>query len=221
MAANLITLGRVLLAVLVIYLFQTNFYGALSAVFLTGLVIYLDSLDGIIARKLKMTSEFGALFDIAGDRIVEHVYWIYFSVIGLVSIWVPIIYISRSFLVDMLRTIAFTKSGQTPFGENSMMRSRLTYWLTASRPSRGIYGAGKVIAFLCLGIIIVLNKADYSIIRLLPENFMYYFSFSTQVLVWIVVLLNLIRGLPVLWDGREYLFANNLPRKLENAGRKK
>ena len=137
MAANIITLGRILLSFVAILLFQGGFEWRITAVILTIFVIYLDSLDGIVARKLGVASDFGALFDITGDRIVEHVYWIFFTAMGMVSFWVPIIYVSRSFLVDTVRTVAFTKEGKTPFGEKSMMRSRITYLLSASRVSRG------------------------------------------------------------------------------------
>lgn len=214
MAANIITLGRILLSFVAILLFQGGFEWRIAAVLLTIFVIYLDSLDGVVARKLGVASEVGALFDITGDRIVEHVYWIFFTAMGLVSLWVPIIYISRSFLVDTLRAVAFSKEGKTPFGEKSMMRSRITYLLSASRISRAIYGAGKVIVFVLLGIILVLEKAGTNVLGMLPVAFMGYLELITEILVWIVVAMNLIRGLPVLWDGRYYLFDKHYPREL-------
>lgn len=100
MAANIITLGRIILVFVVIILFQLGFYPRLLAVVLTALVIYLDSLDGYVARKLGVASEFGALFDITGDRIVEHIYLIFYSAMGILTFWVPIIFITRSFLVE-------------------------------------------------------------------------------------------------------------------------
>lgn len=217
MAANIITLGRILLSFLAIVLFYGDFGWRIAAVLLTIFVIYLDSLDGIVARKLGLASDFGALFDITGDRIVEHVYWIFFTAVGLVSLWVPIIYVSRGFLVDSLRTVAFSKEGKTPFGEKSMMRSRLTYYLTASRISRAIYGAGKVTVFVLLGIILVFEKASPAIIHWFPPGFFGYLWLTTQILVWIVVAMNLVRGIPVLWDGRYYLFDKKFPRELKDA----
>jgi len=214
MAANIITLGRIVLTFFVIILFLGGFYFRITAVLLTVLVIYLDSLDGIVARKLGLASEFGALFDITGDRIVEHIYWIFFTSVGIVSFWVPIIFVCRSFLVDTLRSVAFAKEGKTPFGEKSMMRSSFTHFLTASRFSRAVYGAGKVLAFLLLGAILALNKKP----DLLSQNAFDQFKLFTQSIVWIVVAMNLIRGLPVLWDGRAYLFDKKFPRLLKDAG---
>jgi CDP-diacylglycerol--glycerol-3-phosphate 3-phosphatidyltransferase len=218
MAANVITLARVILVFMVIVMFQMDFYWRVVALILTIIVIYLDSLDGVVARKLGVASEFGALFDITGDRIVEHIYWIFYTAAGLVSMWVPIIFISRSFLVDTLRGVAFAKEGKTPFGEKSMMRSPITRFLTASRFSRAVYGAGKLVAFILLGLILVFQVSPGFILEWLPKNFINNLILGTKILVWVVVVMNLIRGLPVLWDGRVYLFEKTLPRELKDAG---
>lgn len=206
MAANLITLLRILMAFGVILMFQGGFVLSVAAVFTTALVIYLDSLDGIIARKLGIESDFGALFDISGDRIVEHVYWIFFAVMGLVSIWVPVIFLSRSFLVDAIRSVAYAREGKTPFGRKTMMRGRLTHFLAASRFSRGVYGGGKLTAFLLLGCCLTLARAPADIIQWLPANLPAMVELLTAVVVWTVVAMNLIRGIPVLIDGRRYLY---------------
>ena len=36
---------------------------------LTAIVIWADGLDGYFARKLKQATKFGAMLDIAGDRV--------------------------------------------------------------------------------------------------------------------------------------------------------
>jgi len=198
-------------------MFQLGFYWGLAALLLTILVFYMDSLDGYVARKLGVASEFGALFDITGDRIVEHVYWIFFTAMGMVSIWVPIIFISRSFLVDTVRNVAFSKEGKTPFGEKSMMRSDFTLFLTSSRFMRGFYGIIKVVVFLLLGSILVLQAGEASMTAWASEAFINDLNVFTQFIVWLTVALNLIRGLPVLWDGQYYLFAKEFPRELKDA----
>jgi CDP-diacylglycerol---glycerol-3-phosphate 3-phosphatidyltransferase len=215
MYPNLITLGRIILALVVIVLFKLGFWWRVAAVLLTILVIYLDSLDGYVARKLKQASDVGALFDITGDRIVEHIYLIYYCAVGLVSVWVPVVFVTRSFLVDTLRTVAFSREGKTPFGRNTMMKSRATRFLTASRISRAVYGVSKVLAFVLLGTIHALAAAPEKGIHWLSSGRVHELSAFTQTLVWIMVGLNLVRGLPVLWDGKYYLFDKYLPRELK------
>lgn len=216
MAANIITLGRIILVFIVIILFQLGFYPRLVAVVLTALVIYLDSLDGYVARKLGVASEFGALFDITGDRIVEHIYLIFYSAMGILTFWVPILFITRSFLVDTLRSVAFTKEGKTPFGSTTMMKSRLTRFLTASRFSRAIYGTSKVIAFILLGCLLAFHAASTPSLSWVITSFFSRLALITNVVVWIMVAFNLIRGIPVLIDGRSYLLDKYFPRSLKS-----
>jgi len=192
-------------------------YFRVAALLITILVFYMDSLDGYIARKLGVASDFGALFDITGDRIVEHVYWIFFTAMGMVSIWVPIIFISRSFLVDMVRSFAFIKEGKTPFGEKSMMRSPFTLFLTSGRFMRSLYGFMKVFTFVLLGFILIYKNSGF-LNRSLPQGFLDNFIVFVTICVWMTTALCLIRGLPVLWDGRYYLLDKYFPREIKDAG---
>jgi len=216
MAANIITLGRILMVFIVLLLFQAAFFLRLAAVFITVVIIYLDSLDGYVARKLGVASDFGALFDITGDRIVEHLYLIFYTAMGLVSFWVPAIFITRSFLVDTLRSVAFSREGKTPFGAKTMMRSHISQFLTASRFSRAIYGGSKAVAFVLLGLILALTKGYQEGITWINESWLNDLVLITSIIVWTMVVFNLIRGVPVLVDGRFYLFEKYLPRELKS-----
>ena len=80
--------------------------------------------------------------------------------------------------------------------------------------SRALYGAGKVTAFVALGLVLVFNKANPVLLAGLPKGFIGDFLNATRVWVWIVVGLCLLRGLPVLWDGRDCLFARHYPKRL-------
>lgn len=216
MAANIITLGRILMVFIALLLFQAGFFLRLVAVFLTIVIIYLDSLDGYVARKLGVASDFGAIFDITGDRIVEHLYLIFYTAMGLVSFWVPAIFVTRSFLVDTLRSIAYSREGKTPFGSKTMMRSRISQFFTASRFSRAVYGGSKVVAFVLLGLIMALNKGSQEGISWISESWFGSIVIMTNIIVWIMVVFNLMRGIPVLVDGRFYLFEKYLPRELKS-----
>ncbi len=215
-AANIITLGRIFLVYIVVLLFQAGFYARLAAVALTILVIYLDALDGVVARKLGVASDFGALFDITGDRIVEHVYLVFYAAMGVVSFWVPVIFVTRSFLVDTLRSVAYSREGKTPFGDKTMMRSPLARFLTASRFSRAAYGVSKTIVFVLLGLILALQRGLEQGYDWISLEWLANVQVLAAVLVWITVVFNIIRGVPVLWEGRYYLFDRYLPRELKD-----
>jgi CDP-diacylglycerol--glycerol-3-phosphate 3-phosphatidyltransferase len=209
--ANIITLTRIGLVFVAILLFGSGFYAQIAAFFLTILIIYMDALDGYVARKLNTASDLGALFDITGDRIVENAYWIYFSSIGMITLWIPIIVIARGFLTDSLRSIAFAE-GKTAFGERTMMRSRFTRLLVSSRFSRGLYGVSKAFIFCYLGGLIALKGAiGRSLITLSPD-ILFSLELFGQFVAFVVLIMCLVRGLPVLWDGRHYLLEKRFPK---------
>ena len=168
----------------------------------TILILALDAVDGYVARKRKETSDFAALFDIAGDRVVENVYWIYFAIVGLIPFWLPIIVVARGFATDSLRSAAFAH-GNTRFGEKTMMKSAWTRMLTSSRASRSIYGTFKTATFLYLGGVIALKSAatTYTI----PAEFIAESEIAGVVMATIAVSMCVVRGLPVLVDGWEYV----------------
>lgn len=213
MAANIITLSRVVLVFVAVALFETQFYGQILAFVLTILIIYMDALDGYVARKLNIASDLGALLDITGDRIVENVYWVYFAASGMISFWVAIIVIARGFLTDSLRSIAFA-SGKTAFGERTMMQSAFTRFLVSSRFSRGLYGACKAVIFCYLGGLIALRGAMEQFSFSLSPDLLLGLNLAGQILVYVVLAMCVIRGIPVLWDGRLFLLEKRYPRSV-------
>lgn len=215
MAANIITIGRVVLAFIAIALFSMGFHFAIIAVFLTILVIYLDSLDGYVARKLGVASEFGALLDITGDRIVENIYWIYFAAAGQISFWVPVLVITRSFLVDTVRSVAFAE-GKTAFGEKSMMKKKFTKALTASPLSRTTYAVGKALVFCYLGAVLAIQQGLTTNIFSISTELFSALKIIGAIIVYLVVFMCIVRGIPVLWDGKDYVLAKRFPKAIKD-----
>jgi CDP-diacylglycerol--glycerol-3-phosphate 3-phosphatidyltransferase len=83
--ANLITLSRLaLLLVIVAIAYQPPGAWQLVTVPLLILLFITDALDGYVARKWNEASLFGAMFDIAGDRVVELTMWIILADLDLV-----------------------------------------------------------------------------------------------------------------------------------------
>jgi len=198
MVANFITLARLVLVFVVVALFGQRVYLDILMIMATALILALDAFDGYVARKLKQVSDFGALFDIVGDRVVENIYWIYFAVAGLIPFWFPMIVLARGFVTDGIRSAAFAQ-GKTAFGRQTMMRSTWTRMLTSSRASRSIYGGFKTITFLYLGGVIALKSAALS------TEFIAGFEIAGAVIATFAVAMCVVRGIPVLLDGWEYV----------------
>ena len=102
--ANYITLIRTLLSFAVVAMLHVRTKWMYVAAFvLTVLLIWMDALDGYVARRFNETSKMGAVVDILGDRVVEMSYWIVFAKFGWVPLWVAILVSARGILVDGIR----------------------------------------------------------------------------------------------------------------------
>ena len=203
--ANLITIARLILLFFVIAMIHLRPVDlALSSMILLGVVFAGDGLDGWVARRRGSTSPFGAVFDIAGDRIVETVLWVFFAWERIIPLWVPFLVIVRGGLVDALRSMSYGE-GMTAFGEKNMMRSPITRWLTAGRFMRGLYGYVKAAAFVFLtgyyGYVQP-EAAGTWLDKLYSIDAIRWFGWAN---VWLAVALLVIRGLPVIIDAIPYI----------------
>lgn len=136
---------------------------------LTIIIVSLDAVDGIIARKLNQASPLGAKIDILADRITELSYWLFFAFLGLIGYWVFGFFLIRGLVVDYL-----TRNQDKPLGDS---------WLRSSRFMRGAYGTLKTLSF-CLLII--------------APNFIYWDINWTQGIVYLTVVICFLRAWPVL-----------------------
>jgi len=212
MTPNIVSVFRVILVFITIGFFTLNAPFAICAFFLTIIVIYMDSLDGYLARKLNVASDFGALLDISGDRIVENTFWIFFAAHGDISFWIPIIIVTRGFLVDMVRSLAFAE-GKTPFGKKTMMQSKFTRFLVSSPFSRSSFAITKVIAFCWLGGLIAINRSIESGYWQISDSLISSLQIIGQIFAYSALVFCVIRGIPVLWDGKEYVLAKRYPKQ--------
>jgi CDP-diacylglycerol--glycerol-3-phosphate 3-phosphatidyltransferase len=190
LVANIITVARVglaLLCVMALWLDQSDVvcWGAIA---LTVYVMYLDALDGWVARKMNQDCKFGGVLDIACDRAVELLYPIVFSAMGWIPVWVPLLFLVRGTLVDSVRAHAGEK-GFTAFGKQTMMQSALGKVLVASTFSRAFYNATKIVAY-CLLIAAHTRLEANTALPAVAMGLVYFLS-----------LLCLVRGLPVILEG--------------------
>ncbi|QLH39521.1 MAG: CDP-alcohol phosphatidyltransferase family protein [Defluviicoccus sp.] len=189
--ANLITLLRFLLLFLLVALayWAPPPWQFVNAPLLV-LIIALDGVDGWVARRRGETSMFGSIFDIAVDRVVENVLWIVLGDLGLIPIWVAIVFIVRGAIVDAVRYAAIS-CGETSFGG---LRSPVSRALVAGRWMRGTYGAVKALTF---GWVLALQPLP----AMAPDIWAAWsepLHAVTAVLVLLSVTFCLVRGVPVV-----------------------
>jgi len=196
---NKVTLLRVAVGFVAVCLFGRGAWANLTAVSLTVTTIALDALDGHIARKKKMATQVGAQLDILGDRMIENVYFTYFAVMGMVSLWLPVLFFARGAATDFIRGLAM-KAGHSGWGANALLR---TWWgqaLVASRWSRGLYAAMKCLCFCYLGLELALTRGPVALVESTVDAHAM-IRLGAQTLTWTTAAFCLVRGLPVLVEG--------------------
>lgn len=142
--ADLITLLRVALVLLIAY-FVLSGFGAAVIVTLIVSLFALDAVDGYAAKKERKTT-YGARLDIAGDRATEYVFWILYTYIGLLPLYVVFIIVLRNSFAD-----AFVLAKNRSFARMKTGLGRIA----SSHISRGAYGALKAITFIYLAFVAV------------------------------------------------------------------
>lgn len=208
MTPNQITAARMLAAFAAVALFTLladALAADLAAVVLTVAAIALDGVDGYLARRRGLSTPLGAQLDILGDRVVENLFFTFFAVSGLVSVWVPVLFFVRGTLTDFLRGLA-SRAGRTGFGRNSMLE---TWWgrsLVASRASRAAYATLKCICFCSLGLLLALRHLAAGSLAAWPvASVEPWLAGAAQALTGLTLAFCLLRAVPVIWEGRRYL----------------
>ena len=203
---NKVTLLRVAVGFGAVCLFGRGAWANLTAVGLTVATIALDALDGHIARKKKMATPMGAQLDILGDRMIENVYFTYFAVVGMVSLWLPVLFFARGAATDFLRGLAM-KAGHSGWGANAMLRT-VGAGARGVALSRGLYAAMKCLCFCYLGLELALTRGPVALLGELAADAHATIRVGAHVLTWMTAAFCLLRGLPVLAEGWKY-FASN------------
>lgn len=141
--SDLITTSRVIGVTIfsLIISYRPEFFGLIPGIVLILVIILTDFLDGMMARKLKETSEFGAFYDIVGDRITEIVMLLPYVYLGIASPIFPMYFVVKGFLVDYQRLYRYVRMRKSPFKQ---VRDKLSKFLVASPYIRSTYLISKI-----------------------------------------------------------------------------
>ena len=192
--ANWITLARLPLligVVLLLYVDVPQVHIATAPLVL--ILIFMDTLDGVVARRRHEVGMLGSKLDIGVDRIVELVLWIVYAHLDLIPVAIPVIFVIRGGLVDTVRSFSLVW-GETSFG---MMRTKWGRRLVASGPMRSLYGVSKAVAFCLLALALGL--------RGLQAGGAEAVWVVAVVASWIATAICILRGAPVLLEARTLL----------------
>ena len=201
---NKVTALRVGVGFAAVSLFGRGPWASLAAVGLTVATIALDALDGHIARRKNLATALGAQIDILGDRMIENVYFTYFAVVGMVSLWLPVFFFARGAATDFLRGLAL-HAGYSGWGANAMLQ---TWWgraLVASRWSRGLYAAMKCLCFCYLGLELALTRGPVALLGGMTSDLHGIVRAGAHVLTLGTAAFCFLRAVPVLVEGWKFV----------------
>jgi len=201
---NKVTLLRVVSGFLAVSAFGHGAWMNLLGVVLTVAAIALDAVDGHLARVKKMATPVGAQLDILGDRMIENMFFTYFAVVGLVSLWLPILFFARGAATDFLRALAM-KAGHSGWGAGAMLRNDLARSLVTSRWSRGLYAGLKCVCFCYLGLELALTRGALALLGPVSLDMHAAIRAGAQTLAWLTAAFCVVRGVPVLLGGWKLL----------------
>ena len=102
--ANQLTLLRVVMIPVFIWLLLAGYM--IPALVVFAVASFTDFLDGFLARKLHLITNFGKFMDPLADKLLVTSALVCFVSLGSLNPWVVIIILSREFLVTIFRAVA-------------------------------------------------------------------------------------------------------------------
>ncbi|MBL7071003.1 MAG: CDP-diacylglycerol--glycerol-3-phosphate 3-phosphatidyltransferase [Candidatus Omnitrophica bacterium] len=107
---NNLTISRILLTVIfLIFLFADGIIYKVIALVVFIAAALTDYLDGYIAKKRGMVSDFGKFMDPVADKILTLSAFLAFVEMGLIPAWMVMIIIFREFIITGIRLMALRK----------------------------------------------------------------------------------------------------------------
>ena len=180
---NKLTVSRLWLAAAFVLCFVVDFPGRFSVALLVFLAATLtDYLDGVLARKQGLITDFGKLMDPLADKILTASAFISLCAIGKFPAWAVIVIVSREFLITGLRSLAASKGIVV---EADRLGKHKTAWQMIT-----------IIYFLALLSIGEWTTAAWT---------RYAWNFGQYGLVAVTVILTVYSGLAYLWKNRSLI----------------
>lgn len=109
---NMITMLRVILIPFFMYFLYTGNFAVALIIFMIASIS--DFLDGYLARKLNLVTNFGKFMDPTADKLLVYSALLIFIEKGLMGSVLVTIIISRDFIINTMRSIAVEKKQVIP-----------------------------------------------------------------------------------------------------------
>lgn len=162
------------------------------AILLFAAASYTDHLDGKLARKYNMITDFGKFADPLADKIMILSALACFLQMGLTNAIVLIIVISREFIVTSIRLVASSQGKVVAANQ----------WGKAKTISQ----IAAVIVVMLLQYILELHQLKYIILDD-ADMCQFWFNITGDIFLWISVILTLVSGVIYLVDNFTFIWS--------------
>ena len=174
---NKLTLLRfALVPVFMVFMYIDNPYSYLIALIVFAAASFTDYLDGNIARKHNMVTDFGKFMDPLADKLLTTVALIYLCLNGMCHEVVICIVLAREFAVSGIRLIA----AANPAGSKVI--------------AAGMMGKAKTVLQMVASMLGLLGMALFAM-GAIPMATMDTIALVTNVLMWIMAVLTVVSGM--------------------------
>ncbi len=163
-------------------------WGGSAALIVFSIAAYTDLLDGQIARKRNLITNFGKLMDPLADKVLMCAGFVMLCEQGFFPAWIVVVILAREFLVTGLRLVA-SAEGIVLAAEN-LGKYKTTFQIIA------------VIYFL---LVIASREPAFAWISPVLEFRGLGPHVLGQLLIWIALILTVVSGLSYLWKNRKLL----------------
>ena len=162
---NKLTLLRIVLVPVFVVVLYLNFpYNNLVALAVFILASLTDLLDGKIARKYHLVTDFGKFMDPIADKLLVTAALLVFVDWHMMPAWVAIVVIAREFIVSALRLVAASNGRVIAAGWSGKVKTASTMVCICVM----LLGLPEVVDIICSAIILVTTA--YSGIEYLVKN---------------------------------------------------
>ena len=140
--------------------FQTT-YAHIIALLIFSLAAATDWLDGYLARKLNLISDFGKFMDPLADKMLTTAAFLIFINQGLLASWVVFIILTREFIVSGLRMTAAAKGIIIAAGWSGKFKTVLQFILVIALLIQPELTVVNVVLVYAMVIATVISGAEY------------------------------------------------------------
>ncbi len=188
---NKLTLLRILL--IPVFMVFASMRGNALFMFLACLIFSIasitDFLDGYIARKNNLVTDFGKFADPLADKLLTTVAFIYMMQVGACDPIVLVIVIAREFAVSGLRMVAAGSKEKVVIAAN-------------------IWGKIKTVLQMLTIILFYLWYSYDCFVGAAAGNSIYTSQIIGNVLCWVVAVVTALSGVIYIWDNKKYIISS-------------